>query len=159
MNILFKAHKELLILLLECKVDFMLIGGYSVIYYGYNRGTNDMDLWLMPDNHNKMKLLQALKKFGINPADLKKLETLDFTETRMFFIGEAPDKIDFLTKVQNVVWGEAIRNVRYFSFDNHQIPIVDFDDLILMKMASNRLKDKADVEELQRIRKFRKKGE
>lgn len=159
MDILFKAHKELLILLLESNVDYMLIGGYSVIYYGYNRGTNDMDLWLMPDNQNKLKLLQALKKFGINPADLKKLEALDFTETRMFFIGEAPDKIDFLTKVQNVVWEEAIRNVNYFEYEGHLIPIVDFEDLILMKMASNRLKDKADVEELQKIRKFRKKGE
>lgn len=37
--------------------------------------------------------------------------------------------------------------------------ILGFDDLILMKMASNRLKDKADVKELQRIRKFREKGE
>ena len=158
MNFLFKTHKELLILLLECKVDFMLIGGYSVIYYGYKRGTNDMDLWLMPDNHNKIKLLQALKRFGINPADLKKLDALDFTKTRMFFIGEAPDKIDFLTKVQNVVWEEAIKKVNYFEYEGRLIPIVDFEDLILMKIASNRLKDKADVEELQRINKFRKKG-
>ena len=158
-NILFKAHKELLIQLLECKVDFILIGGYSVIYYGYKRGTNDLDIWLMPDNQNKLKLIQALKKFGVNSADLKKLEALDFTETRMFFIGEAPDKIDFLTKVQNVVWEEAIKNVNYFEYENRQIPIVDFEDLILMKMASNRLKDKADVEELQRIRKFREKGD
>ncbi len=37
--------------------------------------------------------------------------------------------------------------------------ILGFDDLILMKIASIRLKDKTDVEELQRIRKFREKGE
>ena len=72
-----------------------------------------MDLWLMPDNHNKIKLLQALKKFGINPADLKKLEALDFTETRMFFIGEAPDKIDFLI-------GNLVINKTYIYYGKKQ---------------------------------------
>ena len=156
MDFLYKTHKELLILLVEYKVDFMLIGGYSVIYYGYNRGTGDLDLWLMPNNQNKIKLLKALRIFGIKPLDLNKLEKIDFTETNMFFIGEVPEKIDFLTHVQNVVWDEAINNVRYLPFKNIQVPVVGYHDLILMKMASDRLKDKADVEELQKIRKFRK---
>jgi len=156
MDFLYKTHKELLILLVEYKVDFMLIGGYSVIYYGYNRGTGDLDLWLMPNNQNKIKLLKALRIFGIKPLDLNKLEKIDFTETNMFFIGEAPEKIDFLTHVQNVVWDEAIKNVRYLPFKNIQVPVVGYHDLLLMKMASDRLKDKADVEELQKIRKFRK---
>ena len=156
MDFLYKTHKELLILLVEHKVDFMLIGGYSVIYYGYNRGTGDLDLWLMPNNQNKIKLLKALRIFGIKPLDLNKLEKIDFTETNMFFIGEAPEKIDFLTHVQNVVWDEAIKNVRYLPFKNIQVPVVGYHDLLLMKMASDRLKDKADVEELQKIRKYRK---
>jgi len=156
MDFLYKTHKELLILLVEYKVDFMLIGGYSVIYYGYNRGTGDLDLWLMPNNQNKIKLLKALRIFGIKPLDLNKLEKIDFTETNMFFIGEAPEKIDFLTHVQNVVWDEAIKNVRYLPFKNIQVPVVGYHDLLLMKMASDRLKDKADVEELQKIRKYRK---
>ena len=156
MDFLYKTHKELLILLVEHKVDFMLIGGYSVIYYGYNRGTGDLDLWLMPNNQNKIKLLKALRIFGIKPLDLNKLEKIDFTETNMFFIGEVPEKIDFLTHVQNVVWDEAINNVRYLPFKNIQVPVVGYHDLLLMKMASDRLKDKADVEELQKIRKYRK---
>jgi len=156
MDFLYKTHKELLILLVEHKVDFMLIGGYSVIYYGYNRGTGDLDLWLMPNNQNKIKLLKALRIFGIKPLDLNKLEKIDFTDTNMFFIGEVPEKIDFLTNVQNVVWDEAIKNVRYLPFKNIRVSVVGYNDLILMKIASDRLKDKADVEELQKIRKFRK---
>jgi len=31
----------------------MLIGGYAVNYYGYNRNTDDMDVWLAPTNENK----------------------------------------------------------------------------------------------------------
>ncbi len=156
MDFLFKPHKELLILLSEHKVDFLLIGGYSVIYYGYNRGTNDMDLWLKPDNENKNKFINALQKFGINPLDIDKLKKIDFSKTSMFYIGSPPDRIDFLTKVQNVEWDDAIKHVKYFPFENLQIPIVGFNELILMKMASDRMKDKADVEELQKIRKVGK---
>lgn len=157
MDFLFEPHKVLLLLLNECKVDFLLIGGYSVIYYGYSRGTNDMDLWLKPDNNNKLKLLSSLQKYGIQPNDLKRLSEIDFTTTNVFYIGNVPYKIDFLTKVQNVNWDEAIVNANYFPFQNIQIPIVNYNDLILMKIASNRLKDQADVEELQKIRKFKKK--
>ncbi len=75
----------------------------------------------------------------------------------MFFIGKEPYKIDFLTRVQNVTWDEVINNARYFPFENLKILIIGFYEPILMKMATGRLKDKADVEELKKIRKFRKK--
>lgn len=155
MNFLLNKHRQLLSCLIEQNVDFMLIGGYSVIYYGYSRGTGDMDIWLKPDNENKIRFLKAIKAFGINLPDIERVGKLDFTKTIMFFIGKPPDKIDFLTKVQNVSWNEAIPKIVLFPFDNLQIPIVGFDELILMKMATDRLKDKADVEELQRIRNSR----
>lgn len=156
MEFLVKEHIEILEMLVEANVDFMLIGGYSVIFYGYSRGTNDMDLWLKPNNSNRAKLLLALKKYGINTDDLKKLETVDFTLTNMFFIGEAPLKIDFLTRVLGVNWDEAILKVNLLPVRNLKIPVVNYYDLITMKMLSDRLKDKADVEELQKINRFRK---
>lgn len=153
MDALFKPHRQILFSLIDHHVEFILIGGYSVIYYGYSRGTNDLDIWLKPDNKNKIKLLNALDNYGIDSTDLKKLANVDFTKTSMFYIGKKPNKIDFLTKVQNVDWNEAIKNVKYFPFNNKKIPIVGFHDLIKMKIASERLKDKADVEELQKIRR------
>jgi hypothetical protein len=158
MDFLFKPHKELLILLSEHKVDFLLIGGYSVIFYGYNRGTNDMDLWLKPDNANRAKLLNALQKFGIQQTDLKTLSEVDFTKTSMFHIGKKPYRVDFLTKVQNVAWDDAIKNVKLLPFQNILVPIVGYNELVLMKITSDRLKDKADVEELQKIRKAKNKN-
>lgn len=109
MELLVDEHIELLERLTEASVEFILIGGYSVIYYGYSRTTNDMDLWLKPDNSNKDRFLNAIKK------------------------------------------------VVYLEVKSLRIPVVDYYDLITMKMLSNRLKDKADIEELQRINKYRKK--
>jgi len=156
MEFLVKEHIEILDLLVKAKVDFILIGGYSVIFYGYSRGTNDLDLWVKPDNANKKKLLHALRNYGINEGDLKKLEMVDFNLTNMFFIGEAPFKVDFLTHVIGVNWDDAIIKVNFLPVRNLNIPVVNYYDLITMKMLSDRLKDKADVEELQRINQFRK---
>jgi hypothetical protein len=43
----------------------MLIGGYAVIHYGYARTTADMDIWLQPDNENKIRFISALRDYEI----------------------------------------------------------------------------------------------
>ncbi len=53
MNIVLDEHKAVLIHLLQSKIDFILIGGYAVIYHGYGRTTGDMDIWLKPANENR----------------------------------------------------------------------------------------------------------
>jgi len=41
MNAEFKVFLKLLS---DRKIDYLLIGGYAVIYYGYVRNTGDMDI-------------------------------------------------------------------------------------------------------------------
>jgi hypothetical protein len=47
--------KEFLQLLNAHRVEYLLIGGYAVGYYGYPRATADMDIWvaMAPRNANK----------------------------------------------------------------------------------------------------------
>jgi hypothetical protein len=153
MYIFLEEHKKFLLLLLKHQVDFMLIGGYAVIYYGYERTTGDMDIWLRPENENREKFILALAEHGIVKADLDVLKSVDFSETRVMYIGAEPNKIDFLTKVQSVEYNNADMNKNYFPLDQVLIPIVHFEHLIQMKSVSNRLKDTVDVDILQKIRK------
>ena len=88
--------------LIESNVDFLLIGGYAVNYYGYGRGTGDIDFWLRPTNENKIALLDAFKKLGRAEEDLNEISKLDFTKAQVLFIGKEPLRMDFLTKV-NIV--------------------------------------------------------
>lgn len=37
----------------------MLIGGYAENYYGFNRVTGNLDIWIRPDNNNKLLLSDA----------------------------------------------------------------------------------------------------
>lgn len=156
MDIFIKEHQELLASLVDNKVSFMLIGGYAVIYYGYERVTGDLDIWLQPDNENLPKLLKALKDFGIEENSMDRIKQIDLTTPQMFYIGDKPRRIDFLTKVSGISFSEAILLVNYFPLEDKQVPVIQYHHLILTKITTGRLKDKADVEELQRINKFKK---
>lgn len=148
----------MLLLLLKHKVDFILFGGYAVIYYGYERTTGDMDIWLKPDNTNRTKLIKALSEHGIRKDDLNILETFDFSKVQVFFIGEKPSRIDFLTTVQGVSYEEADREKVYFPLEDQQVPVIQYYHLIRTKITSSRPKDKADIDELQKINQFKNKS-
>src|ERR1051325_4420892 len=102
----------------------MLIGGYAVIYYGYERTTTDLDIWLEPSNSNRDKLLSALMEFGISKKSLNKLLQEDFTQAQVFFFGEKPRRIDFLTKIQGVQYSEAAVQINHFAYADLKIPII-----------------------------------
>lgn len=88
MQILLKEHRHFLIKLLQFKVQFILIGGYAVIFHGYPRTTDDLDIWIEPDDRNKEKLLSLFKAEGIMSEDLEKLRLLNFNEAHYFHLGD-----------------------------------------------------------------------
>ena len=144
--------------MLKHKVKFLLIGGYAVTYHGYQRTTGDMDLWIQPSNENKEVLLNVFGDLGYSEEDLAVLSGYDFRKEQTFSIGHVPDRIDFITKVNLVEFDNAYsRRLEGEIEEGVVIPIVSYKDLISMKFNTGRLKDKADVEELQKINKFRKK--
>ena len=156
MNIFIDEHQEILKLLLKHQVEFMLIGGYAVIFYGYQRTTGDMDLWLKPNNLNKLKLLKALEDAGFESTDLTQLSSLDFTNHIVFSIGMEPQKIDFITRINLVEYANADAHKMLATIDDIVMPIIHLNDLVLSKMNTGRKKDAADIEELQKKLKYRK---
>lgn len=157
MNIFLDEHKNFLLLLLNHKVDFILIGGYAVIYYGYERGTGDMDLWLKPDNTNKQKFIEALRHHGLHDSVLEKVAAMNFNDAQVMHLGEKPNKIDFLTKVSGLVYDEAEAKKNLIPLQNTFIPVIDYHHLIVLKMIAARPQDKADVDILQKINQFKNK--
>ncbi|MEQ8424059.1 MAG: hypothetical protein RIA63_05065 [Cyclobacteriaceae bacterium] len=109
MNILLKEHQDFLIQLIDAQVDFILIGGYAVIYHGYARTTGDMDIWLRPENDNREKLTKLFKSIGIVQDDLDTLNNSDFALPLAFQINNLPKRIDFLTKIVGLKFEEAIK--------------------------------------------------
>ncbi len=158
MNIFFEEHEEILQLLNKHQVEYLLIGGYAVHYYGYHRMTGDMDLWIGSDKDNIRRLQDAFREGGFEEEDLAYLDTVDFTQPVVFWVGTEPQRIDFITRVNLVEFEEAYARKEVCKLENGLIlNIVQYRDLVLMKMNTGRTKDKADIEELQKVN--RKKRE
>jgi hypothetical protein len=62
--------KDFLKLLNSHKVEYLLIGGYAVGYYGYSRATADMDIWIAIHPRNAEKMVNVLREFGFGVEGL-----------------------------------------------------------------------------------------
>ena len=153
MVIVFEQHRTFLRKLLVSGVEFILVGGYAVNFHGYNRPTGDMDIWLKPSEENKLKFLELLKKEGYDDRAIKAIQSCDFTSHLAFHIGENPFRIDFLTYIQGVAFEEANAQQQLLPLGEEYVPVLHLHHLVLSKMNTDRLKDKADIEELQKIRR------
>jgi len=81
---------------------------------------------------------------------------MDFTNPLpVFFVGENSRRVDFIIKISNLDFAEAFAEVNYFEMDGKNVPVIHYNHLILSKLTSERLKDKADIEELQKINRHR----
>ena len=155
MNIFLKEHQLLLEKLINAGAEFIIVGGYAVNYHGYNRTTGDLDLWIKPGNKNRDILISVLKEFDFQTESLDKLHNTDFSEPFVFNFWEKPYKVDILTKISGVSFDEAYKKKIIENFGGLSIPFLNFNHLVLSKMTTNRLRDQADVEELQKIMKLK----
>ena len=57
-------YKELLQLLNEFEVDYLIVGGFAVMKYGEPRYTKDLDVWIHNSLPNCIRVIGALKKFS-----------------------------------------------------------------------------------------------
>jgi len=121
-------YKEMLQLLLEEQVDFMIVGAYALGTYGYPRATGDIDIWVKPNDINSRKLYKALARFG---APLGSIKIDDFiTEDIIFQIGVIPRRIDIMTKIDGVTYEEADEDKIIVEVEGLKIPVISLDKLI-----------------------------
>jgi predicted nucleotidyltransferase len=141
-------YKEMLQLLSEGQVDFIIVGAYALGAHGYPRATGDIDIWVKPNNINSRKLYKALARFG---APLGQIEIDDFsTEGIVFQIGVIPRRIDIITKIDGVSYEEADEDKITVEVEGLMLPVISLDKLIKNKMATGREKDALDIKTLKK---------
>jgi len=142
-------YKDILSILSEKKVRFLLVGAYAMAVHGYPRSTMDIDLWVMPDPENALLVLQALEDFG---APIGDLSVEDFQKDDVVFqIGVAPLRIDMLTSIDGLKFEDAFASSELVDIEGISINVLSIPDLIKNKQATGRIKDLADVEVLEGI--------
>ncbi len=138
----------------------MIIGGYAVNYYGFNRNTNDLDIWIAPTNENKLAFIQTLLCMNYSENEVAPLYDEDFTQPFVSTIGGGESAIDFLTVVDFSLSYDDAENKKnvYEMMPGIFINLTPYDFLINMKLKSRRDKDLWDIARLDELINLKKKS-
>jgi predicted nucleotidyltransferase len=140
--------KELLTILNDCQVSYLVVGGYAFIHYVEPRYTKDIDLWVEPTNGNALRLREALVRFGgwVEGMSLEHFST----ERTMFQIGLPPCRVDFLTSIPGLEFSSAFAGREDVEIGEIRAPFISLQDLIVAKKTAGREQDLRDVIGLER---------
>lgn len=147
-NIFDEDFREFINTLNQQKVDYILVGGFSVILYGYSRTTGDLDIWVKKTKENYHKLHHAFMQFGMPVFDMTEENFLYHPEWDVFTFGRSPVAIDIMTAVKGLDFDEALQKSKVFQKQGLSIRTLHKNDLIKAKTASNRPKDQDDLDNL-----------
>ena len=138
-------YKELLQLLNEFEVEYLIVGGFAVMKYSEPRYTKDLDVWVHNSRQNALRVIEALTKFGA-PLEHDKVTAETFTNKRVVYqIGIAPVRIDILTEITGVSFPPAWRKRVASTFFGVPVHFISLDDLVANKQALGRSVDLKDL--------------
>lgn len=138
--------KEFLRLLNASRVDYLLVGAYAVGLHGYPRATVDLDVWVNPIPDNAARVIEALQQFGF---DVLTIEPRLFIDPRSIVrFGVPPFRIEIMTSIDGVTYGDCWNNRETFDMDGLSVPVIGLADLKANKRAAGRYKDLNDLENL-----------
>lgn len=136
------------------EVRYIMIGGFATNLHGYNRSTNDIDIWIEDSLPNRKKLRKALKEQG--SGDYKPIETMDFIPGWTDFQLNMGFKLDIMVNVlglEKIGFEECYNYAVVTEIEGTTVRFLHYNHLIICKKASGRPKDLLDIEELEKIRR------
>ncbi len=140
----------------QSNVRYIMIGGFATRFHGFNRSTEDLDIWLDDTLQNRKNLRVAFKNLGY--GDIPSLETMQFVPGWTGFNIGQMIKLDILTSMrglEDTTFDECLQQASVAELDGINIPFLHINQLILNKKAVSRPKDQIDVIELEKIKKIR----
>jgi len=138
--------KELLGLLNEKEVEYLIVGGYATAFHGAPRFTGDLGIFVKPEVRNAESLLEVLNEFGFGSLDI---DVDDFVRPdSVIQIGVPPIRVDLMTSISGVLWPEAEAGAVEGDYGGIPVNFIGRDALIKNKRAVGRKQDLADIEAL-----------
>ena len=138
--------KEFLRLLDAHGVEYLLVGGYAVGFYGYPRTTGDMDVWIAARPDNAKRVAAALREFGFEAPSLS--PSLFLEPGRIVRMGVPPMRIEIFTAVSGISFESCYPLRTKAVIDGIPVSFLDVENLKKNKRAAGRHKDLDDLEHL-----------
>jgi len=150
MEISDKDIKALFLSLNKHRVQYLLVGGFAVNIYGYQRTTNDIDLWVKEGAENMDRLIRALQEIGIPGVEHLKGNKLvpGLTELTFGMKNFRIDLMNYLNAFREADFDEVYERALSAEFAGVPFQVIHKDDLLREKRAAGRHKDLDDLENL-----------
>ena len=121
--------QDLLALLLEHQVEFLIVGAHALAVHGAARATGDIDILVRPTRPNAERVCAALRAFGA-PLRLH---------------GVGLEELSILTRIDGVSFDEAWQGRMTVDDGAQRLPFLGRDEFVRNKEAAGRPKDLADL--------------
>ncbi|MBI1808121.1 MAG: nucleotidyltransferase [Ignavibacteria bacterium] len=147
--------RRLLQSLLDHKVQFLVIGAWALPAYGYKRYTGDIDIFINATRTNAQHTMQALLAIGY---EVVRDTTLEMFLSKKVLIRQYALETDIHPFVKGLEFLNAWKHKMKIEIEGVKVYVPSLDDMIKMKKAAGRDKDKLDLKELRKIQRYEKKN-
>lgn len=141
-------------------VQYMIIGGTAVAYYGYSRMSTDaagnicekpdIDVWYNPTYDNYYNILKVIESLGKDISRYKTEESPD-PKKSFFKLDFTNFTLDLLPQIQSDIrFLDANAKRDSVNVDNVEMHFISLEDLVEDKKSNGRKKDIEDIEELKK---------
>jgi predicted nucleotidyltransferase len=133
----------------ENEVRYLVIGGFAVNFYGYNRTTSDLDMWISLEESNLTNLKSAIASLGFDFSDAAMNE---IREEKIVSFSEGDCVVELLSRInisQDISFDEAFERSELRILNEVKFYLISIEDLKKEKAKSKRYKDLDDLSKLE----------
>ena len=147
----------------ELEVDYVVLGGLAVNFHGIPRMTYDIDMMILLQSENVLKLVTQMEDWGYRPKVPVDPKGLGNPSTRATWVIEKGMKaLNFyseslpISEIDIVIespipYSELKERAVRVDLEEVRIPTISIHDLIQLKLRTGRKQDLSDVESLRMV--------
>lgn len=136
-------------------VKYIMVGGVATNFNGYQRTTDDIDVWIEDTVENRNKYRIAFKEYsGIDYFMMERMQIVPGWTSFNLNNGYKLDLLIDMKGLEDFSFNQCLEMANRADIDGLLVPFLNINHLIANKKAVNRPKDQLDVFYLEKIKKI-----
>jgi hypothetical protein len=136
------------------RISYLVTGATAMLFYGYVRNTEDLDLLVDPDPENLADWLTSLKAtLRLNPmSEFGERERAGLLRGAQVSVLTPMGQIDIFQPTPELpAWSELVERAELYETGGVQVPVLDRATLIELKRQRASYLDRADIESINQL--------